>query len=388
MEKLQSIQHSSIPEIQSIVETSGHQSKHQFQIPVHQFQRPEHLSRSSNSSSSSVKNKVSLFNPSMSSSSTPASNSESELSDSSIVSSELGSDSPHPVTRSQSQQGQKLVERKSLVKRRIKSTKSDSTNMSSLSLELALKIIPEFDGNSKNLEKFLKNSELAHSKVKDEDKVLLFELIKTKLVGKAYESIRYREIDTFANLKKYLKASCSDSKTTAHLQLELNSCRQKINEEVKIYANRLENILCQLTIASCADKDKPTSKAISELIKTQAKQVFQKGLSGPLKFLIKAKNDATLEECIQSALSEEISMKSDRESRKYFTSSLQNPSTSQVSCKFCNRTGHKPEECYFQHRGTLSQPKVQYTAIICNYCKKRGHYKRLQKTHVQRVSEK
>jgi hypothetical protein len=96
-------------------------------------------------------------------------------------------------------------------------------------IEVALKMIPEFKGNKDQLDKFLTCCVIVFGTATTEaDQSIFLNVVKTKLCDQAYNLIKYKTINHWAQLKVLLKDHYKERRTMAQIQMELNlSSRQK-----------------------------------------------------------------------------------------------------------------------------------------------------------------
>lgn len=255
-----------------------------------------------------------------------------------------------------------------------------------ISVDTAIKLLIEFDGNRKELlHEFLENCELAIHSVAERNRNLMLNVIKTKIRGKAKSAIRFRNFDTWNELREFLEDIYTDKRSLSHLQLELNSCRQGRSEGVFSFSQRLEKLLNSVTEISIENKTAQVAEEIVNLLKKQALNVFVEGLQHPLKLLIKARNLNDLETAIDVAVAEERSLLSDRECLKFFGYNKASSQASGKKCHICNKFGHLANSCYSKNTSSVQNNanssrfngmvgnKVFAAKLECFYCKKFGH---------------
>ncbi|XP_063911941.1 uncharacterized protein LOC135128792 [Zophobas morio] len=213
-----------------------------------------------------------------------------------------------------------------------------------LSFADALRLVPEYDGQPSHLYSFLNKCEFALNRVKPTVKSIFLEGVITKLIGRALDVVKYREINKWEELKFMLEESFGVKKTISFLQLQLNSCKQNKNEDVRAYSLRFEDIQYQLINASCLGKSDAESQAIRSYIKSLSLTVFLEGLQQPLKNIVKARQPKILEEAVQSTIEEERILKSDFSQRNSF-----NPNGDKF-CNFCGKRGHIMRECRMKNQ--------------------------------------
>lgn len=255
-----------------------------------------------------------------------------------------------------------------------------------LSLDMAVKLIPNYDGKREELQRFINSCEFALDKVGENYRSLLLEIIKNKITGKAYNVIRFRNLENWEALKLQLEEFYIEKRSIAHLQLELTTCRQKLDEDVRAYSHRIEKILAPLIDASIEGKGRESALAIQGLLKQQALNIFQEGLLQPLKLIVKAKGKTEFEDAVAIAILEECAFKSDRESQRFFGHKTKNEQAkSQKQCFNCGKKGHISAQCYAKktsmggralNREVEVKREVHVASVVCHYCKKIGHIMR------------
>lgn len=279
-----------------------------------------------------------------------------------------------------------------------------NSTMSHISLEIAEKMLFKFDGNRSKLFEFIDNCSKAIRLINPQQQEILLAIIETKLIDNARSLVRNRSFNDWETLKNHLLDAYSERRTMGQWQLELNSCRQEINESVIAYSTKIENCYVKLLNSLDENLTREAREACVKLIKEQALSVFISGLNKDLNILVKSQNPRTLETAISIALNEEQEAKARLEISKYQKLN----SVTNKYCTLCNRSGHKNYECRSNRNskspqsnfrannsGTSSQTFVKNPYAthnvnhvrnlnhvpenhnvkqkICNYCKKSGH---------------
>lgn len=255
-------------------------------------------------------------------------------------------------------------------------------------------LVQEFDGNSKNLGRFIQCCELMLTDLEPEEKVIFMKHLICKLQGAAYELYRLKNYEDWSTLKEDLIKRFSKSKPIENIQTELRAIKQELGESISAYAEKINIKLYELTQASktILINGAGADNHFAVLNNKIAYRVFVEGLLPDMKLLIKARNYTTLEEAIQGALEEET-YKSD--SKKYQTqikiicykckkpghTSVQCRNSS-VTCYKCGKIGHTSTQCYSNKitcykcgkDGHLStQCTIKNKAMSCYKCGKEGH---------------
>lgn len=179
-------------------------------------------------------------------------------------------------------------------------------------------------------------------------------VVKTKLSGLAYEIVKYGEFDNWEILKPAIQNQFLETRTIAQIQLELLSTRQKQNEDVRSFANKIER-LCQDLTDAC---------------------VRSEGV-------IKASRFDDLTAAIEAACEEERTLKC----IGHVNSSYPKMNNF-IRCYKCGKSNHKANQCYsnkasesnklpdfqnFARSAHKREVKVNNINITCAYCKNVGH---------------
>lgn len=259
-------------------------------------------------------------------------------------------------------------------------------NRSFINLDTAVKLIKEFDGNKKELiSEFVDTCDMAYDSVRAEDQELLFRIIRTKITGKARNLIKYRHFVDWDDMKDHLEEIFAEKRSVSHWQLELNSVKQNKGESVLSYSNKIEKYLSNLLDASTVGKTAEESLTISEVLKTQALNVFLQGLQEPLKIHVKSRNPDTLEIAVEYARAEERELLSNKESLKFFGYKVKEENPVR-KCYICNKTNHTASSCYqrkfsqppnknFSNVHVKREPRMfaMESNNVCFYCKRPNH---------------
>ncbi|KAL6263067.1 hypothetical protein P5V15_005866 [Pogonomyrmex californicus] len=167
-----------------------------------------------------------------------------------------------------------------------------------LTLKDARNMIPEIDGTSRGrVYEFLNASTYAIKNIHPADEHSLLEAILcTKFKGKAMMDFRTRDIINFEQLKRELEKEYLSKRSTAHLQLEFNSLKQKPNENAQEFGRRTDNIAMELYESMEEGKNHTVEqqRAILENIKEQALYNYQNGLHDEIKLIVRSQRYQTI----------------------------------------------------------------------------------------------
>ncbi|XP_018407676.1 PREDICTED: uncharacterized protein LOC108783574 [Cyphomyrmex costatus] len=261
-----------------------------------------------------------------------------------------------------------------------------------LTLKEARNMIPEMDGTSRDrVQEFIQASDYAMRHTQPSDaSTLLDAVLCTKLKGKAMKTFKNREITSYEQLKDELETEYLSRRSTAHLQLEFNSLKQKPTETAQAFGRRVEDIAIELydSMEEGKNHNSIQQQAILEHVRDQALANYQIGLREEIKTLVRSQHFRTLQEVIAGASSEEkIKGLNDRhrayqrdkktDSNYYSPRNLRNPTP---QCGKCGKTGHIGQNCRTsRYANKFSLPRAEKRAGInivekfCTYCKKAGH---------------
>lgn len=251
-------------------------------------------------------------------------------------------------------------------------------------IEIALKMIPEFSGERRELHKFLSCCDIVYNTATTRaEKDSFLSVVKTKLSGLAYEIVKYGEFDNWEILKPAIQNQFLETRTIAQIQLELLSTRQKQNEDVRSFANKIERLCQDLTDACVRSEGEAAAPIIKNLNKKSALKAFVEGLVPSLKFVIKASRFDDLTAAIEAACEEERTLKC----IGHVNSSYPKMNNF-IRCYKCGKSNHKANQCYsnkasesnklpdfqnFARSAHKREVKVNNINITCAYCKNVGH---------------
>jgi hypothetical protein len=281
---------------------------------------------------------------------------------------------------------------------------SDATDQSKMpfSIEIALKMIPEFKGSKEQLHKFLTCCDIVFdTAITDAEQTTFLSVVKTKLCDQAYNLIKYKTINNWAELKTLLKDHYRERRTMAQIQMELLTCRQG-KTDVRSFATKIEKILGELDDVCISSQGENAKETIQNLNRATALKAFVDGLHDSIKLIIKACRFDDLPTAIEAACDEERNVAINSRSRE---------NNSNQNCKKCGRSNHITSQCRYnnysnapnqtsqnqnrgnhhnynannhnfsnQNRGQNNWSKASNqtqtnsgTELFCRYCKRIGH---------------
>lgn len=175
--------------------------------------------------------------------------------------------------------------------------------MASFDITAAIKVIPEFKGESKELSNFLNIIEFLHDTLKDEaEKAKLIKFVlKTRLSEKVKNKLVTQSVPTnLKALQDTLQYVFKPNKTPLAIQTELGTVSQG-NKNITDYSQKVETLMAQLNMLQISEQGEAHRDIISKLNEQLALNAFKNGLNEPLKATIYAARPKTLQEAVQIA---------------------------------------------------------------------------------------
>lgn len=235
------------------------------------------------------------------------------------------------------------------------------------------KDIPEFRGDPRELPRFVLMVTRMHDSLDVANKVILFEKLASKLMDRAFELHTENVLRSWDTLKAELEGRFLIQRDPVVLIGELQRIYQGRGESVRNYACRISDKLATIKQATANRNVSAAAKLLfTEEHSRVALITFKNGLKDPLRTIVKAARDQTLQAAIVSAIDEEESSNQfvpqmnysprqgsiptlpvKTENRPY-----KNPFTPEIQCTRCHYTNHSDEKCYanFDREGNKLPP--------------------------------
>lgn len=175
--------------------------------------------------------------------------------------------------------------------------------MATFDIATTLKVIPEFQGDPKNLNNFLNLIEFLYDDLKDatEKSKLIKFILKTRLAEKVKNKLSITQAPTdLVTLKKTLQDIFKSGKTPLKIQSELAKVSQG-NRPVKDFADQIEDLVSQLNSMQIAEQGETHRGIIAKLNDQIGLNSFKNGLHENLKTTVFASNPKTLQEAVNTA---------------------------------------------------------------------------------------
>lgn len=183
--------------------------------------------------------------------------------------------------------------------------KQSLVNMAQFNLETAIKIVPLFSGDYKELSSFLTIVELINNTLEAAQKSTLINFVyNAKLTSAVRTSLGTSEPETFEDLKKFLSIRYKSNKTISQIQATLSNFSQR-SMNVNTYHEKLLEMIAELNelqIKGIDNCDSTQSDTIKKINGDYALNIFKNGLKGELKSIVFASRPKELNEALQLAL--------------------------------------------------------------------------------------
>lgn len=241
-------------------------------------------------------------------------------------------------------------------------------------LKLVIDLIPQFDGITCSLTRFIKDCRIAYRSVKPSEKCLLLRHIRNRIVGHADALIRGNpDPDTLDELINHLKEAFSDQFVFPCVLNELRGVRQGERETIGVFGGRVREILTRGIEAAREQYDPNKFTAFKELLDTEAVAGFARGLLDRVTSqLIIGQRLSSLNTAIKNAL--DIKLTSDIsvpnflvQNAKVFVTTA--PSEDPRKCFECGQKGHLRLNC--PRNSSRKPPPIREQR--CGRCRKTGH---------------
>lgn len=247
-----------------------------------------------------------------------------------------------------------------------------------------LKSVESFGGPSKNVkldfDKFCNSVDLVWENLGTDKnaQILFMKMIKNKLCDNAYEIVRYTVFNEWPELKRALHSKFIIRRSQGVVASELVNVKQSKNSEIRLFANKVQNLLNELNEICIEKQGIAAAVIIKKINEDLALNAFQNGIFDQfLKIIVKSFHFDNLEQSIEKAIDEEkcqVDVKKD----------------DVIICTYCKKKGHSQERCYKKQNNSKnrkpdsqvnknesnessSNSEINKNKPFCTYCHKNNH---------------
>ncbi|PSN52276.1 hypothetical protein C0J52_08311 [Blattella germanica] len=250
-----------------------------------------------------------------------------------------------------------------------------------VSIEQALKLVPTFDGNKRELLTFISNVDTAFDAVHPDKRDRLFQFVVTKLSGEPRLAIIHRNLDNWEEVKTYLKNAYTERRTLDYHAKELFQAKQARGESVTAWIQRIQKLSSEFREAALQDALDNEIDGMLKLSEKLRDIRFVQGLfSDRIQTIVRSRNHATFDRIAELALEEESAILSKGEK----SSTVDSRPNRIEKCLECGRLGHKADRCFRKKENRVNQVSLgqkndnMRKEITCFNCgMKRSRNKRL-----------
>ncbi|XP_070526497.1 uncharacterized protein [Cardiocondyla obscurior] len=253
-----------------------------------------------------------------------------------------------------------------------------------ISLKEAVKIVPTFYGDARKVRDFTRSCEFAARRIKPTQvKLLLAEVLYTKLRGRALMRFETKKITNFRQFIKAIEEAYLQKEGVVHLQIDFLKLKQRAGESAQAFGARADRLTTDLydALSDDAAYSHEQKLGIWNALQKQVLVVYQNRLHRHLQMIIRSRNYTTLSEAVAGATIEE--RQQGTPARVYSEHEKTYPpvnSWSNINCQKCGKRGHTGRECKnSRHANRFSLPqadaneKVNATSKYCTHCNINGH---------------
>mgnify|MGYP002715704619 CR=1 FL=1 len=246
---------------------------------------------------------------------------------------------------------------------------------SEISLDFLCSLVPNFFSGERNqIDAFISDCDNAFELSSEENKYPLFRFIYSRITGKARIRISMYHFDNWDDVKTKLIELYQDKKPHSQLMEELTSCRQKSNESVTEFYERLENLSRGIVSNLKVDvKDKRTLSIKIDYINEIALGRFIYHSNSEISQVLRWRNFDSINSAYSAAIAEEKFLEMRRgdrccncDSRNSNASKLLSPVQIPKFCKYCKKSGHLLDECFRRKKNNELREKQSKASVNLN----------------------
>jgi hypothetical protein len=245
-----------------------------------------------------------------------------------------------------------------------------------ISLGEALKLVPPFQGDKKEVLAFIGNVDTAFAVINPEQGATLYKFVLTRISGEPRRAIGHRNLNNWVELKEYLQNSYIEKRTLDFHASQLFKAKQGKDERVMDWIHKIQTLGSQFREAALLNCSEGAREGILDLADRLRNICFIQGLaSDRIQTIVRSRNYQHFDEIAETALVEESAIESRQDRHRQEGNSAQ-------KCGNCGKMGHASNRCYVRTKRdarvnpvALGSSKID-SQITCYRCGEKGHVAR------------
>ena len=175
----------------------------------------------------------------------------------------------------------------------------------------ALKLVPYFKGNKQEVLAFIGNVDTAFAASSPTQEDVLYKFVLTRISGEPRTAISHRNLDSWVELKEFLKNSYIEKRTLDFHASQLFAAKQRKYEKVAEWIQRIQLLESQFREAALLNCSEGAREGILDLSDRLRNICFVQGLgSDRIQTIVRSRNYRNFDEIAETALVEESAITS------------------------------------------------------------------------------
>jgi|TergutMp193P3_1026864.scaffolds.fasta_scaffold75187_2 hypothetical protein len=245
-----------------------------------------------------------------------------------------------------------------------------------ISVGEALKIIPPFKGDKRDILAFIGNVDTAFTVINPEQEAIFYKFVLTRISGEPRTAISHRNLDNWAELKEFLRNSYIEKRTLDYHASQLFKSKQGKDERVTDWIQKIQTLGSQFREAALLNCSESAREGILDLSDRLRNICFVQGLaSDRIQTIVRSRNYQSFDEIAETALVEESAIASKQDRYRAEGSATQ-------KCSNCGKSGHLSSRCYFRDKREARINPITVgdsrgiSQLTCFRCGEKGHLAR------------
>jgi len=245
-----------------------------------------------------------------------------------------------------------------------------------ISVGEALKIIPPFKGDKRDVLAFIGNVDTAFTVINPEQEAILYKFVLTRISGEPRTAVSHRNLDNWAELKEFLRNSYIEKRTLDYHASQLFRAKQGKDERVTDWVQKIQTLGSQFREAALLNCSEGAREGILDLSDRLRNICFVQGLaSDRIQTIVRSRNYQSFDEIAETALVEESAIASKQDRYR-----AEGPSAQK--CSNYGKLGHSSSRCYFRDKREARVNPITVgdskgiSQITCFRCGEKGHLAR------------